>query len=213
MKTLWKKILVVILGFSNLAVLGLVFHIYFDNHQNLLLFSSGDDSDLIEKIEQKCTDKLRRLLEDQNKTSTICSIKMKGRDGKASYKLRTKITVRKSGSGLEVEGLGRMTNTSHHATEADWCNDCDPEKSQITEKDFEEVLTEVIDMAEGISSKAQASVQKAQEEYSNKDARRKAADEKVANCEGVWNEETEKFKRFDRKKKNGQRKRIELSNG
>ena len=200
MKNLWKKILVLVLGFSNLAVLGLVFHIYFDSHQKLLLFStSEDETDLRNKLQRTCGDLLQELI-DGERESFICNVKVKPKHKGASYTLRTRIRVKKGEEGFEIEGRGQMREPTQHATQADFCNDC-AQQDKLAGNSFQEFMDQVMEMGENIYSTAQNSVIQAHEEYNKKDLERRMADLKEQDCEGAWNEELEKFEEFDREER------------
>ena len=197
-----------LLGFSNLAVLALVFHIYFDSHQNLLLFStSEDETNLREKLQKTCGDFLQELV-DGKRESFICNVKVKPKHKGASYTLRTRIKVKKGEEGFEIEGRGQMREPTQHATEADFCNDC-AQQDKLEGNDFQELMNQVLDLGESIYSTAQNSVIQAHEEYNKKDLERRMADLKERDCEGAWNEELKRFEEFDREEKlNCQLKKI-----
>lgn len=201
MKNLWKKFLMALLGFSNLAVLATVFHIYFDSHQSVFLFSvSEDEADLREKVKTECKDYLQELV-DGDRTSFSCFIKLSQKHRGASYYLRTRVEVTKNDSGgFEIKGKGQIRDPTRHATEADFCNDCS-KTEQVAESDFEEAMKQIVDMAETIYSEAQTSVQKAHEEYTKKDRERRMAALKERHCKGSWNEEDEEYKEFDLEEK------------
>lgn len=196
MKKLWKKILVALLGFSNLAVLGVVFHIYFDSHQSMLLFSTSEDqNDLEEKIQTECSKFSKEFVEGK-RSSFICNAKVSQKDKGASYSLRTRFKVKKSDLGCEIEGQGRISNPTQHATEAHFCNGC-TRTDQVKENKCKDIMYQILTMAATIYSEAQTSVRKAHEEHSKKDRERRMADLKERHCEGAWNEDKEKFEEFD----------------
>lgn len=198
MKAFQKKILIAFLSFSNLAVLGLVFHSYFDNHQNLSLFSTAENmGDLRKKVERECKRSLEELVKGE-KSSFICNVKVKQRHSGASYTLRTKVTVtRKENGGFVLTGEGAMRDKKKHATEADFCNDCSFENTVGKDGNVIEVIGQVVDMAEKLYEDAKESVKEAQKEYNKKDRAKRIAKIKERRCEGKWNETDEEFEEFE----------------
>ena len=198
MKALQKKILIMFLSFSNLAVLGLVFHAYFDSHQNLSLFSTAENmADLKKKVERKCKRSLEDLVKG-NRSSFICNVKVKQRHSGASYTLRTKVIVTKKENGdFIIEGQGAMRERKKHATEAEFCDDCSIENTVGKDGKLMEVMGQVVDMAEKLYEDAQKSVKEAQKEYNKKDREKRIAKIKERRCEGHWNETEKQFEEFE----------------
>ena len=200
MKTLQKKILILLLSFSNLAVLGMVFYAYFDSHQSLLLFSTSEnDKDLKEKIKKACQKQLKELVEGK-RSSFICNVKVRQRQKEASYSLRTRIKVTKNDKDFAIEGQGQIRNPTQHATEAQFCNDC-TRTDNVTEDNFEDVMKQVLDIAETVYFEAQDSVRKARIEYNKKDRDKRMAVLRERQCEGRWSESEEQFEEFDREER------------
>jgi len=194
MKALQKKILIAFLCFSNLAVLGLVFHAHFDSHQNLFLFSTAENmADLRKKVKRECKQSLEELVKGK-RSSFICNVRVK-RD---SYTLRTKVTVtKKKNGGFVLTGQGAMREKKKHATEAQFCNDCSFENTVEQNGKLTEVMGQVIDMAEKFYEDAQESVKKAQKKYNKKNRAKRIAKIKEQRCEGRWNETDEQFEEFE----------------
>ena len=196
MKTLQKKIVILLLSFSNLAVLGLIFHSYFDSHPRLLLFSTSEDNtDLKEKIKKECQKSLQELVEGK-RSSFICNVKVKQKQKEASYSLRTRVKITKNDKGFAIEGQGRISNPTQHATEAQFCGDC-TRSDTVTENKLEDIMNQVLDIAETVYFEAQDSVRKARSEYNKKDRDKRMATLKERRCEGRWNEDEEQFEEFD----------------
>ena len=202
MKTFVKSILIMFLGFSNLAVLGVVFHSYFNNHQSLKLFSFSEDrNDLKEKIHKECKKELKELLQNK-RISFICSVTLNQRHKGASYTLATKFKIKKTEEGkIQItEKKGAIRNSTQHATEADFCNDCLPEDKELTDSattDITELIKEVTEVAEEMLDTAQESVQNAYKKHNEKDKAKRIARIKERDCKGSWNSETESFEEFD----------------
>ena len=200
MEAVAKKILIISLGFSNLAVLGMVFHSYFNNHQSLKLFSVAENrSDLKEKIHKECKKELAELLNGK-RVSFICSVNLDQKHRGASYTLSTKFKVKKEGNKIKIiEKKGAIRDSTQHATEADFCNECleDRELEDSATKDITELMKEVIEVADEMFDKAQESVENAYEKYNEKDREKRIARIKERDCKGSWNDGTEKFEEFN----------------
>ena len=176
----------------------MVFYTYFENHQTMNLFSlSEDTSDLKKKIAKDCKKFLKELTEGK-RSSFICNVKVNQRQKGASYLLRTRVKVIKNtgAEGFTIEGKGQMSNKSQSLTEADFCNDC-VKTDSVTENNLEDIMKQVLEMAETVYFEAKDSVQKAQKEYNKKDRAKRMASLKEQRCEGRWDEDSEKFKKFD----------------
>ena len=198
MKNLKKKIFVTLLGLSNLAVLGSVFHTYFTNNQTSYLFSTSieDEKSLKEKIKKECKKSLQELIEGK-RLSFICNAKVYQRYKGASYFLKVQFRVQKNTDGsITIKEQGQIKNPTQHATEADFCNDCS-KTNELLEGSFPNLMNQVLAMAEDVYFEAQGSVRKAQEEYNKKDSDNRMASLKEKNCDGSWNEDREKFEEFD----------------
>ena len=199
MKTLQKKMVMLFLSFSNLAVLGLVFHTYFASQQSLFLFSSSEDlEDLHQKISQECEDELQALKEGERNSFT-CSIRVNQKQKEASYILRTKVIVEKQSDGsFAIRGQGAMRDKKQHATEADFCNDCSTETSTVSQSGtLVEIINQVKDMAGKFYTEAQDSVRKARKEYNEKDREKRMAHIKEKKCQGRWDDTDESFEEFE----------------
>ncbi len=199
MKAIRKKVLVILLSFSNLAVLGLVFYTYFDSQQPLFLLSTSESmDDLRKKVEKECRQYLQELI-DGGRSSFICNIKVKQKQRGSSYTLRTKVTVIKTENGdFVIKGQGAMREKKRYATEADFCNDCSVEKNTVGKNGgLEEIMSQVVDVAEKFYEEARQSVQTAQKEYNKKDREKRIAKIKERRCEGRWNKADESFEDFD----------------
>ena len=163
----------------------------------MFLFSvSEDQSDLKEKIQTECKDYLKELVEGK-RFSFICNVSISQKHKGASYSLRTRVKVKKNDSGsFDIESQGQIRKPTRHATEADFCNDC-TKTDEVTENNFEEIMSQIVDMAETVYSEAQESVRKAHEEHNKKDRERRMAAVKERHCKGSWSEAEEKYEEFD----------------
>lgn len=197
MKAIQKKTLILLLSFSNLAVLSAVFYTYFDSSHSLLLFSSsGNSQKLRRKIKEECRQSLDELMKGERSTF-ICRVSIQQRHKGASYVLRTRVEVRKDGDNFVFSAKGAMRDKTQHATEADFCNDCDEQEETVEAKNLQDVMNQVTDMAESYYYKAKDSVQEAQEKYNKKDREKRIARVKERDCKGRWDEESEEFEEFD----------------
>ncbi len=184
-----------------MAVLGMVFYAYFESQQGMLFLASSSESseDLQEKIQKNCQNGLDQILKKE-RTSFICNVKVKQRKaGGASYTLRTQVTVTRNQSGvLQIEGKGAMRERKRHATEADFCNDCSSESSEVSaEGGLEEVMSQVLDIAHKIYDMAEVSTETARKEYNKKDREKRLAQLRERHCEGKWDKEDQEFREFD----------------
>ena len=199
MKALWKKTAILLLGFSNLAVLGTVFHTYFENQsQPFKLFSSSDDSeDLKKKIQTECKEEIQKLIEGDQQTYT-CYIKLNRKQRGARYKLGTEINIiKKGGGGFKIKYNGRMTDRSRHATEAAFCNDCDDRSDEVQNNSLEAIMSAVIAKADEIYEQAETAVTQAERTHNEKDRKQRMAKLKERRCEGKWDQEEEEIVEFD----------------
>ena len=199
MNKLKKTIFILILSFSNLAVLGLVFNSYFSNHQQIKLFSMSEGlEDLKGKIQKECEKELKAILKGERK-SFICSVDLKQRHKGVSYSLKTRFKVSKEENQIKIKEIsGKLRDKKEHITEARFCGDCSPDKelADSAAQDIKELMKEVLNIAESLYDKAQDSVEKAYEEYNEKDKEKRLAKIKERRCEGDWNEKTESFEEF-----------------
>ena len=197
MKKLKQKIFILLLSFSNLAVLSTVFYTYFNNQQNILLFSvSENQSSLEKKVEKECKKYVKELVEGK-RSSFICNIKLDRRQKGAFYHLRTKVEVRKKeGGGFAITGQGRISNPTRHATTADFCGDC-KRTDEVRENNFSDIMKQVLVVAETVYSEAQDSVQKARITYNKRSRDKRMAELKEQHCHGRWDSESENFEEFD----------------
>ncbi len=195
MKVFWKTFFVTLLGFSNLAVLAVVFHTYFDSHQGLMLFSKSETiTDLKEEIHRQC-EKLVNELKEGKIPKFTCRVKVNKKHKGASYTLRTKVKVTKNEEGgIVILGKGRIQNPTKHAAEADFCDDCGrTEEIDKTSVELSDVLGEIVAMAEDLYSETEEAVVKAYEEHKARDRAKKTAVLGKLTCESLWNSETKEF--------------------
>ncbi len=197
-----KKLLFGLMGLSNLAVLVLVFGVYFQNNYQTSRMYSLDgtvgtkESDLKDKIKKQCGKELENVINGK-RSEFICGITIKGREKGSSYVLKTKVTLKKgSNNNFIIEGLGSMNGKTRYATEADFCDSC-KEKSEVASSDVDTVFGQIFDIAQTIDQKAASSVINAQEVYRKKDLLKRNAILKQRQCKGEWNESDEEFIEYD----------------
>ena len=197
MKKLKKKSLILLLSFSNLAVLSAVFYTYFNNQQNILLFSvSESQSSLKKKVETECKKYVQELVAGK-RSSFICNIKLARKQKGASYHLRTRVEVRKKeDGGFAIVGKGRISNPTKHATTADFCGNCE-RTDEVQENKFEDIMKQVLVVAETVYSEAKDSVQEARIEYNKRSRDKRMAELKEKHCHGRWDSDSESFEEFD----------------
>ncbi|MCZ0932278.1 MAG: hypothetical protein OXJ52_03890 [Oligoflexia bacterium] len=199
MKKLKKKIFIAILSFFNLAVLGLVFNSYFSSQEQIHLFSVSESlEDLKGKIQRECEKELKAILNGE-RNSFICSVSLQKKHKGVSYSLKTRFKVSKEEDKIKIKEIsGKLRDTKQHITEARFCGDCaeDKELEDSATQDITELMKEVLTVAEDIYDQAQDSVEKAYEEYNQKDKEKRLVQIKERNCEGAWNEEAESFEEF-----------------
>ena len=199
MKKLKKTIFILLLSFSNLAVLGLVFNSYFSNHDQIKLFSMSESlEDLKGKIQKECETELKDILKGERK-SFICAVDLQQRHKGVSYRLKTRFKVSKEENKIKIKEIsGQLRNKKEHITEAQFCGDCSPDKelADSATEDINELMKEVLNVAEKLYDKAQDSVEEAYEEFNKKDKEKRLARIKERKCEGAWNNKTESFEEF-----------------
>ena len=204
MKALWKKTAILLLGFSNLAILGAVFHTYFDNEiQPFQLFSSSDDlDDLKKRIETKCKDEINSQLIEGDQQTYTCFVNLDRKQRGARYKLKTYVEVIKTADGkFKAKREGLMTRKKQHATEAKFtCNGCGEERL-IGNNNLKQVMLAVVQEAEKIYAEAEKAVADAEKEYNKKDRLQRMARLKERGCEGKWDREAEDIVEFDLEEK------------
>lgn len=202
MNAIQKKVLMLVLSLSNLAILGLVFNTYFSNQQSLLLFSTTENrDDLNEKINKDCEEDLKALSQGE-RNHFICNVDVDRRQHEAFYNLRTRLTVTRQEDGsLSIQGQGAMRDKTQHATEADFCNDCDIEKITLQEGTLEELMMQVKDTAGKFYTKAEDAVHQARQKYNERDREKRMAYIRERKCEGKWNESSKSFEKFDTEEK------------
>ncbi len=194
-----RRLLFGLLGFSNLAVLSLVFGTYFQNTSQTFMYSTEEigtkESVIKEKIKKQCGEELDRVINGTS-SSSICHISMKGREENSNYMLKTRVIIQKTTEGFAIEATGKMTDKTRYATEADFCNEC-KEETQVTASDSNAIYGQIFDIAKEIDHKAAASVVNAKEIYRKKDLEKRKALMKQKKCKGKWDEEEEEFIEYD----------------
>lgn len=193
MKALWKKLAILLLGFSNLAVLGTVFYTYFESEmQPIQLFSTSEDiDDLRQKIKKECGEELKELTEGK-RVSFSCFVSLDQNQSGVDYKLKTSVDVIKTSEGkIKLISKGRVT------TEADFCNGCISEEKQA-QNNFEELLKETIAMAEKVYTDAQEAVTKTTNE---KEGMERMASLVKELCQGKWDKKSKQIVAFNTKER------------
>ena len=210
MKALYKKILALFLGFSNLAVLGLVYQAYMGSGQSLYLFSSNERSDEIEeKIKETCGS-LFNELRDKARSSFTCPITINRRHDNSSYKLRMTFLVQHNVDANSGEIVGdtpyiftlqsrRMVQRKGHATEADFstCTECGESGEGITVSNIQQLMQEITEEAGEIYAAAEQDVEEARTEHNQKTRAQRQAAARESRCEGRWDKDNEEFEPFD----------------
>ena len=197
-----RKLLFGLISFSNLAVLSLVFGVYFqNNYQTSKMYSTTKEgigtkeSDIKNKIQKQCGKELQNVIEGK-RLEFICGVSIKGNEKGSSYVLRTKVILKKSNDGFSIEGTGSMNSKTRYATEADFCDSCKEEVS-VTSSDKDTVFEQIFDIAKTIDQKAASSVINAKEVYRQKDLEKRRALLKQKKCKGEWSEDQEEFVEYD----------------
>ena len=199
MPTVFKKFIITFLFLFSLTAsfLTVIFYTYFDNHQTVKLFSkSENDNDLKEKIEKHCKNSLQNLMSGKQK-SFICNITVEQKYKEASYDLRVRLAVTKTTNGIHIKRQGQIRNPTQHATEADFCNDCEKTTKLDKKASFQELMSFVNDEAQSVYTDAQTSVNEARKKYNKKDREKRMASLKEKLCEGSWNKSSKEFEEFD----------------
>ena len=199
MKKLKKKTFIALLAVCNLTALGLIFNSHLSSQEQIKLFSVSENlEDLKRKIKRECEKDLKDILAGE-RTSFICSVSLQKKHKGVSYSLKTRFKISKEGNKIKIKEIsGKLRDAKQHVTEAQFCGDCseDKELEDSATQDITELMKEVLTVAEDLYDTAQDSVEKAYEEYNQKDKEKKLAQIKEKRCEGAWNEETESFEEF-----------------
>ncbi|MCY4320844.1 MAG: hypothetical protein OXC37_00345 [Bdellovibrionaceae bacterium] len=194
-----KIILIAVLSVSNLAILGLIFHNYSSSRSQISFFSVSEGrEDLERKIEQECQSDLEAVLKADQR-SFICSVSLQKKHKGVPYTFKTRFKVSKRDGKIKIQEIsGQLRDTKEHITEAEFCGNCtsDKELEDSATQSITELMKEVLIIAAEVHDTAQDSVEKAYENYEEKDNERKLALIKESNCEGVWNLELEEFEEF-----------------
>ena len=181
---------------SNLFVLSLVFNAYLSNKKYRTHFYSSS-ANIQSTLEDECHERIQKVVEGKI-SRYICSVYSNKRNKGASYSLKTRIEIKKTGDEITIKSTGDLRDTTRHASEADFCTDCEEQKNiAVADVNMQFVMKEIVELAKHVEKRAEDSVSKAKEDFNKKRTQRNLGIKKEKECIGEWDDNAEEFNLFD----------------